>query len=101
MFTLRCPPDFSKAPREDARERDTPTAEDVGQVKKKSKVLAKEGSLTSQWAIMQSMGIADTEIPHFTESEYWLRYFPDFCKQDLKAIGLKVLYILSHLYIRL
>ena len=87
-FCYRCPPDFSKVPTQVTTE--TAAGEDAGQFKKKTKVLAKEGSLTSQWAIMQSMGIADTDIAQFAESDYWLRYFPDFCKQDLQSIGLKV-----------
>eukprot|EP00800_Vazella_pourtalesii_P001235 TRINITY_DN11065_c1_g1_i7.p1 TRINITY_DN11065_c1_g1~~TRINITY_DN11065_c1_g1_i7.p1 ORF type:complete len:446 (+),score=129.65 TRINITY_DN11065_c1_g1_i7:45-1340(+) len=87
-----CPPDLSKIPVKTSAsvQEDTPPAGTGPQYKKKSKVLAKEGGLNSQWEIMQSMGLSDTDIPQFVDSEHWLRYFPDFCKQDLKSIGLKV-----------
>ncbi|KAI6647292.1 hypothetical protein LOD99_12289 [Oopsacas minuta] len=85
-----CPPQFPEQTEKIIIEQETVSAGEGPQFKKKSKVLAKEGGLNSQWEIMQSMGISDTDIPQFTESEHWLRYFPDFCKKDLQSIGLKV-----------
>ena len=92
FYSIRCPPDLSKIPVKsgDVVQVDTTPAGTGPQYKKKSKVLAKEGGLNSQWEIMQSMGLSDADIPQFIESEHWLRYFPDFCKKDLKSIGLKV-----------
>ncbi|XP_076181094.1 leucyl-tRNA synthetase [Ptiloglossa arizonensis] len=56
----------------------------------KSKVLAKTVSLKYQWQIMQSLGLKNEDIKNFTDTEYWLDYFPPLAVQDLKSIGLHV-----------
>ena len=52
--------------------------------------MAKTGTATYQWQIMQALGLSDDEIPKFAEAEYWLKYFPPHTKQDLRRMGLKV-----------
>ncbi|XP_042206622.1 leucine--tRNA ligase, cytoplasmic-like [Homarus americanus] len=55
---------------------------------KKSKAVAKTGGVKYQWQIMQSLGIDDKEIEKFTNEDYWLKYFPPHCVEDLKRVGL-------------
>jgi leucyl-tRNA synthetase len=57
---------------------------------KKSKAAAKTGNLKYQWHIMKSLGLTDTEIKEFADPIRWLTYFPEYCIQDLKCMGLKV-----------
>lgn len=57
---------------------------------KKSKAVAKTGGIKYQWQILASMGISPQEIPKFTDPTYWLKYFPDWCMNDLMKMGLKV-----------
>ncbi|XP_034937128.1 leucine--tRNA ligase, cytoplasmic [Chelonus insularis] len=57
---------------------------------KKSKAVAKTGAAKYQWQIMQSLGMNDDEIKNFTDSSYWLDYFPPLAVEDLKSIGLHV-----------
>ena len=54
---------------------------------KKSKVLQKKGPGATQYKILQSMGIAEEEIPKFADANYWLEYFPPLAKRDLAAMG--------------
>uniref|UniRef100_A0A8C5QZ24 Leucine--tRNA ligase, cytoplasmic n=1 Tax=Leptobrachium leishanense TaxID=445787 RepID=A0A8C5QZ24_9ANUR len=87
-----CPPQF---PEEEDEEEEAPTKEDAFVIKdkakgKKSKAAAKSGASKFQWGIMQSLGLSDEEIVHFSEAEHWLEYFPPLALQDLKAMGLKV-----------
>lgn len=42
---------------------------------------------------MQSLGLKNEDIKNFTDTEYWLDYFPPLAVQDLKSIGLHVSYI--------
>ena len=39
---------------------------------------------------MRSLGLEDSEIKKFTETDYWLQYFPPHCINDLKSMGLHV-----------
>ncbi|XP_011499345.1 PREDICTED: leucine--tRNA ligase, cytoplasmic [Ceratosolen solmsi marchali] len=57
---------------------------------KKSKAIAKTGIGKYQWQIMQSLGLKDSEIKLFTDSAYWLHYFPPIAVEDLKKFGLCV-----------
>ncbi|KAK7079178.1 hypothetical protein SK128_001482 [Halocaridina rubra] len=57
---------------------------------KKSKAMAKSGSLKYQWQIMKSLGLDDEEIKHFTDEDHWLGYFPPHCISDLKRVGVHV-----------
>ncbi|GAB6023880.1 Leucine--tRNA ligase, cytoplasmic [Chamberlinius hualienensis] len=57
---------------------------------KKSKAMAKTGSATYQWQIMQSLGLNDDEIKHFADAHFWLKYFPPLAIQDLQSFGAKV-----------
>ncbi|EPZ31038.1 leucyl-tRNA synthetase [Rozella allomycis CSF55] len=57
--------------------------------KKHGKALAKSSGAKYQWDIMLSLGIPESEIPKFAESEYWLQYFPPMAIEDLKRFGLK------------
>ncbi|XP_014779256.1 leucine--tRNA ligase, cytoplasmic [Octopus bimaculoides] len=57
---------------------------------KKSKLNAKSAGMKYQWQIMAAMGLNDKEIVKFTDSAYWLRYFPPLAIHDLKRMGLKV-----------
>lgn len=57
---------------------------------KHSKVAVKTGGAKYQWNILQSIGIADEEIPKFADTAYWLEYFPPKCHADLDRFGLHV-----------
>ncbi|KMR03563.1 leucyl-trna cytoplasmic [Lasius niger] len=57
---------------------------------KKSKAVAKAGSATYQWKIMQSLGLKDEEIKNFVDAAYWLDYFPQLAIEDSKSFGLHV-----------
>ncbi|KAF2348893.1 Leucyl-tRNA synthetase class Ia archaeal/eukaryotic cytosolic [Trinorchestia longiramus] len=57
---------------------------------KKSKATAKAGGFKFQWQIMRSLGLDDEEIKQFTDSNYWLDYFPPATKRDLQRVGLHV-----------
>ncbi|XP_047126079.1 leucine--tRNA ligase, cytoplasmic isoform X1 [Hydra vulgaris] len=56
----------------------------------KSKVAAKTGGLTYQWQIMQALDIPDDLIKKFSDTDFWLEYFPPLAIKDLKSMGLKV-----------
>lgn len=55
-----------------------------------SKAVAKAGTAKYQWQIMQSLGMADSEIAKFSDANHWLDYFPPLAVEDLKSIGLHV-----------
>lgn len=57
---------------------------------KKSKAVAKTGTATYQWQIMQSLGLSDDEIKKFADADYWLKYFPPLTVLDLSSLGLKI-----------
>uniref|UniRef100_A0A0K0DF01 leucine--tRNA ligase n=1 Tax=Angiostrongylus cantonensis TaxID=6313 RepID=A0A0K0DF01_ANGCA len=57
---------------------------------KKSKLVAKTASSKYQWQIMESLGLTDEEIKKFSNTDYWLDYFPPLCISDLKRMGVKV-----------
>ncbi|VDM52875.1 unnamed protein product [Angiostrongylus costaricensis] len=57
---------------------------------KKSKLVAKTDSSKYQWQIMESLGLTDEEIKKFSNTDYWLDYFPPLCISDLKRMGVKV-----------
>jgi leucyl-tRNA synthetase len=56
---------------------------------KKTKAKAKSGGLP-QSEILRSMGVAEEEIPKFTDPNYWLDYFPPFGQEDLERFGVAV-----------
>ncbi|KAM0940181.1 putative leucine--tRNA ligase [Dioscorea sansibarensis] len=55
---------------------------------KRSKAAAKSGGDKSQWEIMKSFGIPESEISKFTDPYHWLTHFPPLAEADLKAFGL-------------
>ncbi|XP_008788336.1 leucine--tRNA ligase, cytoplasmic [Phoenix dactylifera] len=55
---------------------------------KRSKAVAKSGGNKSQWEIMRSFGLSDSDIAKFQDPYHWLTYFPPLAKEDLKAFGL-------------
>eukprot|EP01132_Coremiostelium_polycephalum_P006250 gene6250-7781_t len=57
---------------------------------KKTKAASKSDGSTTQWEIMKKLGISDEEIPKFADSAYWLNYFPPYCMEDLKSIGMGI-----------
>ena len=56
---------------------------------KKTKAKAKSGGL-AQSEILRQMGIPDSEIPRFTDPNYWLEYFPPYGQTDLERFGVAV-----------
>jgi len=54
---------------------------------KKTKLVAKTDGIT-QKEIMIKNGIPEEELHNFTDSEYWLKYFPPLGKSDLQKFGL-------------
>ncbi|KRZ18613.1 Leucine--tRNA ligase, cytoplasmic [Trichinella zimbabwensis] len=57
---------------------------------KKSKAVAKSGALKYQWSIMKSLGFQDDEIAKFSDSLYWIQFFPPVTIEHLKKMGLGV-----------
>ena len=57
---------------------------------KKSKAAAKQGSGKYQWQIMKSLGMKDSDIAQFADTDHWLEYFPPLCMEDCKRMGLHV-----------
>lgn len=57
---------------------------------KKSKAAAKTGDAKFQWQIMEGMGVPPSEIPKFSDAEYWLDYFPPFAMEDLREMGARI-----------
>lgn len=55
---------------------------------KRSKAVAKTGTVKYQWEIMKSYGLTDEEIAKFREPNYWLSFFPPLGVEDLKTFGL-------------
>ncbi|KAJ0987203.1 hypothetical protein J5N97_005559 [Dioscorea zingiberensis] len=55
---------------------------------KRSKAAAKSGGDKSQWEIMKSFGIPESEISKFADPYHWLTHFPPLAEEDLKAFGL-------------
>ncbi len=56
----------------------------------KGKLQAKSTGLTYQFQILESMGIARSEIPKFADASYWLQYFPPIAVSDLNALGARI-----------
>lgn len=55
-----------------------------------SKALAKTVAAKYQWQIMQSLNLTDEEIKKFVDTDYWMDYFPQWCVEDLKRLGVHV-----------
>eukprot|EP00917_Polyrhabdina_sp_WS-2016_P029090 GHVP01061964.1.p1 GENE.GHVP01061964.1~~GHVP01061964.1.p1 ORF type:complete len:1123 (+),score=220.05 GHVP01061964.1:33-3371(+) len=53
----------------------------------KTKLVAKTGNVKSQYELIQSLGVADEDIPKFVETSHWLRHFPPLWKQTLELFG--------------
>ncbi|CCW61838.1 unnamed protein product [Phytomonas sp. EM1] len=79
------PPVFPDSSEETAKSPSSPS-ELTDLLKFKSK-RGKVGPAKPQWAIMQSMGIPDSEIPKFANPQQWLDYFPPIAIQDLRQFG--------------
>ncbi|UZJ56488.1 hypothetical protein CBS101457_005808 [Exobasidium rhododendri] len=56
----------------------------------KGKLQAKSTGLKYQFQILESIGVPREEIYKFTESKYWLEYFPPICKADCTAMGARI-----------
>ncbi|KAL5109316.1 Leucine--tRNA ligase cytoplasmic [Taenia crassiceps] len=84
-----CPPVFPAAIEESAGSVESKPEVIDRSKSKKSKAVAKSGGMKYQWQIMESMGIAEEDIPNFTDPNYWLEYFPLWCVRDLQRLGLK------------
>ncbi|CAH8831751.1 unnamed protein product [Trichobilharzia szidati] len=83
-----CPPVFPLETSDGSAETEVQAS---GQGKsKKSKAVAKTGSVKYQWQIMQSLGLSDAEIVRFKEPRHWLSYFPSMAIKDLQKLGVKV-----------
>lgn len=69
-----------------------PTAkEDVTKFRAtKGKAAAKTVKMKYQFQIMQAMGIPIQEIARFADPQYWLEYFPPYCKRDLENFGARI-----------
>ncbi|CAG8679942.1 42317_t:CDS:10 [Gigaspora margarita] len=59
-------------------------------ISKKGKVAAKSTDQKYQFQIMQSMGVPINEIAKFSDSNYWLYFFPPLAISDCKSIGAKI-----------
>lgn len=59
-------------------------------IPKHSKVAAKTGTIKYQWQIMQSLGIPDEIISNFTDTEYWIKYFPPVAEATLRSLGCRI-----------
>ena len=57
---------------------------------KKGKAAAKTVKAKYQFQILQSVGIPLEEIHRFADPQYWLKYFPPACKQDLTNFGARI-----------
>ena len=42
----------------------------------------------TQYEILMQVGIAESEIPKFSDPNYWLEFFPPLGKQDLQRFGI-------------
>jgi leucyl-tRNA synthetase len=58
-------------------------------LKKELPSLNKEAP-TGQYKILKDMGVAEDQIPSFTDAQHWLKYFPPIAKQDLVNFGVAV-----------
>ncbi len=56
----------------------------------KTKAKSKTGTASTQYAIMQAMGIPEEDISLFQDPYYWIDYFPPKAIDDLKQFGAKV-----------
>lgn len=67
------------------------TKEDVTKfTSKKGKQAAKTIKAKHQFQIMLAQGIPKEEIHKFSDTKYWLEYFPPLVKRDMIAFGTKV-----------
>ena len=67
------------------------TKEDVTKfTSKKGKAAAKTVKMKYQFQIMRALGIPNEDIHKFADAEYWLKYFPPICKQDLNDLGARI-----------
>lgn len=65
--------------------------EDITKFKsKKGKQAAKAVKTNYQFQTMLTMGILPEEIHKFSDSTYWLEYFPPICRQDLIDFGCRI-----------
>uniref|UniRef100_A0A5B6YLT3 leucine--tRNA ligase n=1 Tax=Davidia involucrata TaxID=16924 RepID=A0A5B6YLT3_DAVIN len=89
------PPVFPTTVDEEASLESEPEHTDEGAPKlpdkfkgKKSKAASKSSGQMSQWDIMRSYGLSDSEISKFQDPYNWLTFFPPMAVEDLKAFGL-------------
>ncbi|KAL8270891.1 hypothetical protein Esti_005185 [Eimeria stiedai] len=73
--------------KKDDQESQTEAADPTKFSSAKSKLVAKTGTMKTQWEIMASLGIPQEEIACFADASYWLQYFPPRCKRDLLRLG--------------
>ena len=67
------------------------TKEDITKfTSKKGKAAAKTIKMKYQFQIMRALGIPNEEIHRFADAEYWLKYFPPICRQDLNDMGARI-----------
>lgn len=45
---------------------------------------------STQWEIMHSLGLSDTEIEKFVDPKKWVKFFPNHSKNDFNALGISV-----------
>ena len=57
---------------------------------KKGKAAAKTVKMKYQFQIMLALGIPTEEIHKFSDANYWLKYFPPICKDDLNNFGARI-----------
>ena len=57
---------------------------------KKGKAAAKTVKMKYQFQIMLALGIPREEIHKFSDANYWLKYFPPICKDDLNNFGARI-----------
>ena len=62
-----------------------PSKAEIEKLKKQNKDY-KPPSLT-QYEILAQLEIPETEIPRFTDPNYWLEFFPPLGKEDLQRFG--------------
>jgi leucyl-tRNA synthetase len=70
-----------------SKKKETKSSESNQHHSSKSKATAKQGGGKLQWDIMRSLGLDDDLIVKFTDCNFWLEYFPEICKSNLKSIG--------------
>lgn len=56
----------------------------------KSKAAAKTVKMKYQFQIMLALGLQREEIHKFSDADYWLKFFPPICKDDLNNFGARI-----------